>query len=78
MLDGREVTTAGPDRGVVFQAPKLVPWLTARENVALGVDRVYPHAARGRARATSSEYYLARVGLADALRQDARASSRTA
>ena len=32
----------------------LLPWLTARENVALGVDRVYPHAQPGRARATSS------------------------
>ncbi len=31
---------------VVFQAPSLLPWLTARENVTLGVDRVYPHASR--------------------------------
>ena len=44
-LDGREVTSAGPDRGVVFQAPNLLSWLTARQNVALGVDRVYPHAS---------------------------------
>ena len=50
ILDGREVAAAGPDRAVVFQAPSLFPWLTARENVALGVDRVYPHAKRRRAR----------------------------
>ncbi len=49
VLDGREVVSAGPDRGVVFQAPSLLPWLTARENVALGVERVYPHVERGRA-----------------------------
>src|SRR5262249_13536210 len=44
LLDNREVSGAGPDRAVVFQAPSLMPWLTARENVALGVDRVYPQA----------------------------------
>jgi nitrate/nitrite transport system ATP-binding protein len=38
VLDGRVVATAGPDRGMVFQAPNLLPWLTARENVALGVE----------------------------------------
>jgi nitrate/nitrite transport system ATP-binding protein len=70
-LDGREVTAAGPDRGVVFQAPNLLPWLTARENVAVGVDRVYPHASAGERR-DITEYYLARVGLANAL--DKRAS----
>ena len=65
-LDGREVVAAGPDRGVVFQAPNLLPWLTARENVAVGVNRVYPHASAGERR-DITEYYLARVGLAAAL-----------
>jgi nitrate/nitrite transport system ATP-binding protein len=71
VLDGRMVATAGPDRGMVFQAPNLLPWLTARENVALGVERVFPHAAAGERR-DIIEYYLARVGLADAM--DRRAS----
>ena len=71
VLDGRVVATAGPDRGVVFQAPNLLPWLTARENVALGVDRVFPHAS-DQERRDIIEYYLARVGLADAM--DRRAS----
>jgi nitrate/nitrite transport system ATP-binding protein len=66
ILDSREVHTAGPDRGVVFQAPSLVPWLTARQNVAMGVDRVYPHIS-GRERSDIVEYYLARVGLGDSL-----------
>jgi nitrate/nitrite transport system ATP-binding protein len=66
VLDGREVVTAGPDRGMVFQAPNLLPWLTARENVALGVERVFPHAS-GAERRDIIEYYLARVGLADSM-----------
>lgn len=66
VLDGKEVTSAGPDRAVVFQAPSLLPWLTARENVALGVDRVYPDAGAADRRDIVA-YYLARVGLGDAM-----------
>jgi nitrate/nitrite transport system ATP-binding protein len=66
VLDGRMVATAGPDRGLVFQAPNLLPWLTARQNVALGVERVFPHTT-GAERRDIIEYYLARVGLADAM-----------
>jgi nitrate/nitrite transport system ATP-binding protein len=54
----------------VFQAPSLFPWLTAAENVALGVDRVYPHATKGE-RADIVAYYLERVGLADAMNKKA-------
>jgi nitrate/nitrite transport system ATP-binding protein len=71
VLDGRVVATAGPDRGVVFQAPNLLPWLTARQNVALGVEQVFPHASSAERR-DIIEYYLARVGLADSM--DRRAS----
>ncbi len=71
ILDGKEVTTAGPDRGVVFQAPSLFPWLTARENVALGVDRVFPHVA-AKERDDIVRYYLNCVGLGGAI--DKRAS----
>lgn len=74
ILDGREVTAAGPDRAVVFQAPSLFPWLTARENVALGVDRVYPHASRQQ-RDEIVDYYLERVGLADSFDKSAAAMS---
>ncbi|HMN71406.1 MAG TPA: ABC transporter ATP-binding protein [Rhodoblastus sp.] len=70
VLDGREVGAAGPDRAVVFQAPSLMPWLTARENVALGVDRVYPRASASE-RNEVVEYYLSRVGLADSMDRSA-------
>jgi nitrate/nitrite transport system ATP-binding protein len=62
VLDGREVDAAGPDRAVVFQSPSLFPWLSAGENVALGVDRVYPQATRAE-REDIVRYYLTRVGL---------------
>ena len=65
VLDNREISAAGPDKAVVFQAPSLMPWLTARQNVALGVERVYPHAGRSE-RKDIVDYYLDRVGLGDA------------
>lgn len=68
ILDNRQVHEAGPDRAVVFQAPSLVPWLTAEQNVALGVDRVYPDATRAE-RQDVVHYYLNRVGLGDAVKK---------
>lgn len=66
VLAGKEVTGAGPDRGVVFQAPCLLPWYTAFENVMLGIDQVYYTASREE-REQIAEYYLSVVGLADAM-----------
>lgn len=66
VLDGREVNGANPERAVVFQAPNLYTWLTAKENVMLGVERVYPHATKAE-RSDIVEYYLGRVGLKDAM-----------
>jgi len=65
-IDGRRVTGPGPDRGVVFQSPSLFPWMTAMENVLLGVEQVFPHGSK-RERREIAEYYLNRVGLVDAL-----------
>ncbi|MCY4333140.1 MAG: ABC transporter ATP-binding protein [Litoreibacter sp.] len=65
-LDGRHVEGADPERAVVFQSPNLFPWLTAKENVAIGVDKVYPRASQAE-RQDVVEYYLERVGLADSM-----------
>jgi ABC-type nitrate/sulfonate/bicarbonate transport system ATPase subunit len=62
ILDGREIDGAGPDRGVVFQSPCLLPWLTAMGNVMLGINQVYPHGSAGE-REQIARYYLSRVGL---------------
>jgi nitrate/nitrite transport system ATP-binding protein len=66
VLAGKELTGAGPDRGVVFQSPCLLPWMTAFENVLLGVDQAFYTASREERRQIA-EYYLAVVGLGDAL-----------
>jgi nitrate ABC transporter ATP-binding subunit len=66
ILDGREVTGPGPDRGVVFQSPNLLPWMTAYDNVMLGVSQVAGHLGRRR-RGIIVEHYLRLVGLEDAM-----------
>jgi len=66
ILAGRELVGAGPDRGVVFQSPSLLPWLTAFENVMLGIDQVFYTADKSERREIA-EYYLTVVGLGDAM-----------
>src|SRR5688572_33442007 len=57
ILAGKELAGPGPDRGVVFQAPCLLPWLTASENVMLGVNQVF-YTASKEERHQIAEYYL--------------------
>src|SRR5215207_2221168 len=66
ILAGKELVGAGPDRGVVFQSPCLLPWMTAFENVMLGIDQVFFTASRAE-RKQIAEYYLTVVGLGDAM-----------
>ena len=66
ILAGKEVVAAGPDRGVVFQSPSLLPWMTAFENVMLGVNQVFYTAARAERRQIA-EYYLSVVGLGESM-----------
>jgi nitrate ABC transporter ATP-binding subunit len=66
VLDGKELTGPGPDRGVVFQSPCLLPWRTAYHNVRLGVDQVF-FTASSQDRHDLTVYYLSLVGLGDAL-----------
>jgi NitT/TauT family transport system ATP-binding protein/sulfonate transport system ATP-binding protein len=44
LLDGQPVERPGPDRGMVFQAYTLFPWLTVRQNILFGT-RSRPEAA---------------------------------
>jgi len=62
-INGKEVDEPGSDRGVVFQSPSLLPWLSAGENVALAVGRAFPNYSRAQRR-EQAEKYLDLVGAA--------------
>ena len=66
VLAGKELVGPGPDRGVVFQSPCLLPWMTAYENVMLGIKQVFYTASKSE-RGEIAEYYLHVVGLGDAM-----------
>src|SRR5216117_3271087 len=68
ILAGKELAGPGPDRGIVFQSPCLLPWMTAFENVLLGVEQVFYTASKTERRQIV-EYYLTVVGLGDSLHQ---------
>ncbi len=68
IVAGKEIGGPGPDRAVVFQAPCLLPWMTAFQNVMLGVKQVYPDASKAD-KIAMVEYSLSVVGLADAMQK---------
>jgi nitrate ABC transporter ATP-binding subunit len=68
LIDGKEVTTPGADRAVVFQSPSLLPWLSARGNVALAVENTPARSTR-RKRQAIADHYLELVGTVDAAAQ---------
>ncbi|MGB0370472.1 MAG: ABC transporter ATP-binding protein [Opitutales bacterium] len=70
----KEVDGPGPDRAVVFQAPCLLPWMTAFQNVMIGVKRSYPHATKEQ-RIEMVESSLSMVGLKDAMQKYPREMS---
>ncbi len=71
MLESKSIQGAGPDRAVVFQAPSLFPWMTALENVLLGVKQVFPHGTK-KEREDICKYYLHKVGLGDSFHKKAK------
>ena len=64
VINGKEVDEPGTDRGVVFQSPCLLPWLSAGENVALAVARAFPQYGR-KERRQHAEKYLQLLGIVD-------------
>src|SRR5438067_1142805 len=68
ILAGKELVGPGADRGIVFQSPCLLPWLSAFENVMLGINQVF-YTASKEERRQIAEYYLSVVGLGDAMQK---------
>ncbi len=67
---GSSIKGPGPDRGVIFQAPSLMPWLTTLDNVMLGVKQAYPHATK-KQKEDICKYYLHKVGMDGSLNKRA-------
>jgi sulfonate transport system ATP-binding protein len=59
-LDGREIAGPREDIGIVFQEPRLMPWLTVAENIGFGLWHL-PQATRE----SAVSAVLKQVGLTD-------------
>ncbi len=62
LLKGAPIKRPGPDRMVVFQGYALLPWLSAYDNVYLGIDSVKPELPERQKREIVMEH-LELVGL---------------
>jgi molybdate transport system ATP-binding protein len=60
VLDGTAITSPHPQIGIIFQEPRLLPWLRVADNVGFGLDDRPADERRRRVAAA-----LERVGLAD-------------
>jgi sulfonate transport system ATP-binding protein len=61
-INGRRVEGPSPEIGMVFQEPRLMPWLSVAQNVGFGLDGVVPRAEADQQIAR----ILSEVGLSDA------------
>jgi NitT/TauT family transport system ATP-binding protein len=60
LLDGKEISGPGSDRGMVFQSYTLYPWLTVKENITFGLKlKGVPQKERD----DKARHYLQLIGL---------------
>lgn len=67
VIDGTQVVGPGPERAIVFQAPCLLPWLSAKDNVRLAANQY--RKSSGKKPPKTPEDYLTLVGVEDAIHQ---------
>jgi sulfonate transport system ATP-binding protein len=60
LIDGEAITQPHPAVSIVFQEPRLLPWLSVADNVAFGLEHLPK-----RERLARAAHALARVGLAE-------------
>ncbi len=60
LMDGKKIKEPGPDRGMVFQAYTLYPWLTVEDNISFGLRLNGTSAADYRKKA---QHYIELIGL---------------
>ncbi|MEO6744120.1 MAG: ABC transporter ATP-binding protein [Caldimonas sp.] len=65
-MSGREFAGPSLERGVVFQGPALMPWLTVRGNIAFAVRSKWPDMTAAEVD-TQVEKYVELVGLGSAI-----------
>src|SRR3984885_15902252 len=59
-LDGTAITAPHAKIGIIFQEPRLLPWLSVADNIGFGLSELPAKIRRGKVASA-----LARVGLAD-------------
>jgi len=62
VIDGNVITGPGTNRGVVLQHYSLFPWMTARANIAFGLEQVNREMPR-KERYKIADVFLKKVGL---------------
>ena len=60
LVDGKAIRGVGAERAVIFQEPRLLPWLTVLDNVAFGLETRGLSREQARSRAS---HYVKLVGL---------------
>ena len=68
IMDGKEITGPGLDRGVVFQSHALLPWLSVEDNIAFAVRSRHPDWSRQQVHEHGA-HFIDMVGLGGAGRK---------